>query len=400
MKRNTFLAGLIALALTLFAAAAAQQTVPIGVLVPLTGGGAAEGPYLRNAAELAFDEIHEMLEAAGNPLRFNLIVEDTRTTPEGGLEAIESVANAGARVVIGPWSSASSSGARAYANANRVLIVSPSSTSPALAIPDDYLYRLVTPDTLQGRAVAQLLAEEGIERVIVFHRGDSYGLGLAEPLRDAFTAAGGEAHLLAFDPDLSDFAAEVDTLAREVRRLGEGTAIMLIAFQPDGLNILGHARLNPTLGNARWFGSKDALSPVFFPPDAPEEIAQFMVDVNLTGFFPTPPNNPVRMAFEADYQERFGNAPSPWALYMYDAAWIAALTVLASGEYSGDNALAALPGVARHYIGASGHKLLNEDGDSAVGVYDLMVARDVDGTLKPVTIGSWDSGTEVITRTE
>lgn len=29
---------------------------------------------------------------------------------------------------------------------------------------------------------------------------------------------------------------------------------MLVGFQPDGLNILGHARLDPTLGRAKWYG--------------------------------------------------------------------------------------------------------------------------------------------------
>lgn len=397
--RSTFLS-LTALCFALAGAATAQDSIPIGLLVPLTGGGAAEGPYLRDAAELAFDEVHDMLDAAGSDVTFELLMEDTRTTPEGGLEAIESVASAGAEIVIGPWSSSASSGARAYANSNEVLIVSPSSTSPALAIPDDYLFRLVTPDTLQGDAVAQLLDEEGIEEVIVFHRGDAYGEGLAEPLQAAFEERGGSAELLAYDPDLSDFAAEVNALAGEVRDLGENSAIMLIAFQPDGLNILGHARLDPTLSEARWFGSKDALSPTFFPPEAPQEVAQFMLDVNLTGFFPTPPNNPVREQFEADFQERFDQAPSPWALYMYDAAWIAALSVLAADDYDGAALREIVPGIASHYIGASGHKLLNEDGDSAVGVYEMMTAREQDGTIAPVTIGSWDSGSRQITRTD
>lgn len=391
---------ILAILLTALLSAAMAQTVPLGVLIPLTGGGAAEGPYMRNAAEMAFDEIHDMLERAGNPLRFNLIVEDTKTSPEGGLSAIESVSNGGAEMVIGPWSSGASSGARAYANANEILILSPSSTSPALAIPDDYLFRLVTPDTLQGNAAGQLLAEEGIEEILVFHRGDSYGLGLAEPLRDSFEERGGNVTLMAYDPDLTDYAAEVAALARAVRGLGENSAIMLISFQPDGLNILGHARLDPTLSQARWFGSKDALSPTFFPPDAPEEVSQFMVDVGMMGFFPTPPDNPVRRQFEADYQERFGQSPSPWALYMYDAAWIAALTVMTAGDYDGASLLAALPDIAKHYIGASGHKMLNENGDSAVGVYDMMIARDVDGVLQPVTVGVWDSGSGIITRFE
>lgn len=386
-------------AVALFATASAQQ-IPIGLLLPLTGGGAPDGPFLRNAAQLAVDEVNAMLTAAGNSTTFTLLMEDDRTTPEGGLEAIESVVNAGAQLVISSYSSAATSGARAYANANEVLLIAAAATSPALAIPDDWLYRLITPDILQATAAAQLMAEEGIDHLVVLHRGDSYGLGLAEPLKANFESYGGSVTLLAYDPDLTDFAAEVDEMAREVRRLNGQIAAMIISFQPDGLNILGHARLNDTLNNVRWFGSKDALSPVFFPPIAPEEVSQFMVDMSLTGFFPTPPDNPVRQAFERNYQERFGTPPTPWSLYMYDAIWVSALTVLTSGEYSGPNLRAALPQVAAHYIGASGHKLLNSDGDSAIGVYELMVSREVDGALVPVTIGLWDSGTGVITRFE
>ena len=183
--------------------------------------------------------------------------------------------NAGARVVISSYSSAATSGARAYANANEILMIAAAATSPALAIPDDWLYRLITPDTLQATAAAQLLSEEGIDHLVVLHRGDSYGLGLAEPLREQFEGYGGQVTLLAYDPDLSDFAAEVDELAREVRRLDGNVAVMIISFQPDGLNILGHARLNGTLNDVRWFGSKDALSPLL-PPIA--RVSQFIVD--------------------------------------------------------------------------------------------------------------------------
>ncbi|MFS8542699.1 MAG: ABC transporter substrate-binding protein, partial [Limnochordales bacterium] len=325
----------VVLVLLLAAATASAQTrIPIGVLLPFTGAGAAEGPFMRNAAELAFEEIHEMLAAGGSDIQFQLVIEDTRTTPEGALAAIESLAAAGVQVVIGPYSSAAASGVRGFADANKILVISASSTSPALAIPNDYLFRLIVSDTLQGAAVSALIDHDGYRQVVVFHRGDSYGAGMANALKEAFEAGGNRAHLLAYDPDQSDYAAEVNELARTLRQLGvEQTAVMLVAFQPDGLNILGHARLNPTLRQARWYGSKDAFSPTFFPPHAPEEIGAFMSQVKMQGFFPTPPANPIRTAFEQKYRERFGLDPSPWALYMYDAAWLAALTTLVVGEY-------------------------------------------------------------------
>ncbi|MFS8543083.1 MAG: ABC transporter substrate-binding protein [Limnochordales bacterium] len=381
--------------LTVSRVASAQTRIPIGVLVPFTGAGAAEGPFLRNTVELAFEEIHEMLAAGGSDIRFQLVVEDTATTPEGALAAIESLAAAGVQVVIGPYSSAASSGVRGFADANKILVISPSATSPALAIPNDYLFRLIVPDTLQGAAVSALINREGYNRVVVFHRGDSYGAGMANAFKAVFEEQyGGTAFLLPYDPDLPDFAAEVQNLAQTVRRLGiNNTAVLLVGFQPDGLNILGHARLDPTLTRVKWYGSKDAFSPVMYPPHAPEEISAFMASVNMTGAFPTPPDSPVRRIFEAKYQERFGHAPSPWALYMYDSAWIAALSVLAAGEYNGEALRNVARVIAARYIGASGHKMLDANDDAAIGDYEIMQAQRVGDTYAPVVIGKWSSGT-------
>ncbi|HLT57831.1 MAG TPA: ABC transporter substrate-binding protein [Limnochordales bacterium] len=386
----------VVLVLLLAAATASAQTrIPIGVLLPFTGAGAAEGPFMRNAAELAFEEIHEMLAAGGSDIQFQLVIEDTRTTPEGALAAIESLAAAGVQVVIGPYSSAAASGVRGFADANKILVISASSTSPALAIPNDYLFRLIVSDTLQGAAVSALIDHDGYRQVVVFHRGDSYGAGMANAFKDVFESQyGGTAHLLPYDPDLPDFAAEVQNLAQTVRRLGvDDTAVLLVGFQPDGLNILGHARLDPTLTRVRWYGSKDAFSPVMYPPHAPAEISAFMASVNMTGAFPTPPDSPVRRIFEAKYQERFGHAPSPWALYMYDSAWIAALSVLAAGEYNGEALRNVARVIAARYIGASGHKMLDANDDAAIGDYEIMQAQRVGDTYAPVVIGKWSSGT-------
>jgi len=218
---------------------------------------------------------------------------------------------------------------------------------------------------------------------------------MANAFKEVFEGQyGGTAHLLAYDPDLPDFAAEVQNLAQTVRRLGANdTAVMLVGFQPDGLNILGHARLDPTLSRVKWYGSKDAFSPVMYPPHAPEEISAFMASVEMTGAFPTPPASPMRAIFEEKYRERFGETPSPWALYMYDAAWIAALSVLAAGEYDGELIRNVAPVIAAHYIGASGHKMLDANDDAAIGDYEIMQARRVGETYAPVVIGMWSSGT-------
>src|SRR5690606_4302927 len=69
-SRVSFWTVVVMLVLTVSMVASAQTRIPIGVLVPFTGAGAAEGPFLRNTVELAFEEIHEMLAAGGSDIRF------------------------------------------------------------------------------------------------------------------------------------------------------------------------------------------------------------------------------------------------------------------------------------------------------------------------------------------
>jgi len=130
-----------------------------------------------------------------------------------------------------------------------------------------------------------------------------------------------------------------------------------------------------------------------YPPHAPAEISAFMASVKMSGAFPAPPMGPMRAMFEAKYRQRFGHDPSPWALYMYDAAWIAALSVLVAGEYNGEVLRDVARVIAAHYIGASGHKLLDDNDDAAIGDYEIMQARQVGDTYAPVVIGKWSSGT-------
>ncbi|WP_446924839.1 ABC transporter substrate-binding protein, partial [Klebsiella pneumoniae] len=71
-----------------------ENTVRVGLLLPLSGRGSEIGPALRNAAEMAlFDAGVE---------NFELLPRDTGGTSEGAAAAAESALVDGARLIIGP----------------------------------------------------------------------------------------------------------------------------------------------------------------------------------------------------------------------------------------------------------------------------------------------------------
>ncbi|OYT68067.1 MAG: hypothetical protein B6U65_00505, partial [Candidatus Wolframiiraptor sp. EX4484-121] len=107
--------------------------IPIGALLPLTGVLASFGQNNKVAAEIAVEEVNDFLEKMGAGWRLKLYVEDTETKPSVALEKLMALHSKGVKVVIGPMASAGVKALKEYADSNKILVVSPSSTSPALA---------------------------------------------------------------------------------------------------------------------------------------------------------------------------------------------------------------------------------------------------------------------------
>jgi branched-chain amino acid transport system substrate-binding protein len=120
--------------------------VPIGVLLPLSGPLATLGEPNRPALLIAADEINNLLAKSGANWRIKLYIEDTETKPEIALEKLMNLHAKGIKVVIGPMGSGEVLKIKEYADSNKILVISQSSTSPMLAIKGDYIYRFVPND--------------------------------------------------------------------------------------------------------------------------------------------------------------------------------------------------------------------------------------------------------------
>ena len=374
----------------------------IGLAIAVSGPYAVEGPFRRDAALLAIEHMNDMLEAIGSPVRFVAIHEDSKGTTEGALAALEALMAAGAEVVVGPLSSGEVSAIKSFCDANKIVSISPSSTSPKLAVPDDYIFRMCPTDIPQAKALAQLLGETGYTKVAIIGRADDYGVGLADLFEEQFTANyGGTVKKLMYTVPAADYATEVGELSSMVLELGVDptTAVLIIAFDDDGLNILGHARLDPTLSAVKWFGSESLKRPSFIPPEAPTEIGDYLVDVELTGLFASPAKGPVVVKFEEAYRAKYGKDPTPYSYFAYDSAWVACLSVLTAAKYDGEAISKVLPRVCENYVGASGYKKLNENDDVAGAdylVWKVVGPPDV-AEYDFVDIGIWSFITEKLT---
>ena len=129
--------------------------------------------------------------AYAGKVKFNVVVEDYALDATKAQNDMNTFKSDGISVVVGPLNSGTAQALLSFANSNQIVMISPSSTSNALAIPNDYLFRTAPTDIIQGKADAAMMWGDGVKAIIQVYRQDTYGSGLANFTPAAFTADGG-----------------------------------------------------------------------------------------------------------------------------------------------------------------------------------------------------------------
>jgi branched-chain amino acid transport system substrate-binding protein len=344
-----------------------KRVYNIGFTLPLSGELSSIGKIWEKVVQLAMEDLNREVKACGLNVEFRAVILDDGTSEEKALQNIQSFAQQGIKVVIGPAASAQVKAVKAYADSNKIVIISPSSTAPTLAIPDDYIFRTVGSDAGQAKVLATLARQEGAKKVVVFHRNDEYGVAFADFFERYFKEMGGAAIKLPYQTGLSDYASEVAALASRVQS-ERADAVVLIAFDTDGANILSHAAESAVLSSVRWFVSEG--------PHGAEEllsstVGRFASKVRLFGTRPLFIANPLYEDFKKRMVQRFGIEPGVFSENLYDSVKLAGWAILRAGTYDGEAIRAALIEVAKTYYGPSGWTIFDSAGDKAQQDYGV-----------------------------
>ncbi|PMB02688.1 amino acid ABC transporter substrate-binding protein, partial [Fischerella thermalis CCMEE 5196] len=147
-------------------AASSTQGLKIGSLLPTTGDLAAIGQQMVESVPLLVNTVNACGGVNGQPV--TLVQVDDQTDPKAGAAGMTKLATldkvAG---VVGSFASSVSSAAISIAVPNKVMLISPGSTSPVFtekAAKGEYKNfwaRTAPPDTYQAQALAQLANQKG-----------------------------------------------------------------------------------------------------------------------------------------------------------------------------------------------------------------------------------------------
>jgi len=365
----------------------------IGMIADLTGEGADYGIEVRDAGVLAIDDINKFMSDNGIPVKFRLEVEDSKTTIDGAVAAAQSLGGKGIKIIVGHLWSGQLNAIKSYVDSNKIFVISVSSTSPALSIPNDYIYRMQAPDSIQGKVLARLIWELGYKKVAVIYRNDPYGSGVFNYFNSEFQSLGGTIKSLAYTPDQPDYSSEVLQLSNMVTQLGadKQTAVLIVAFNYEAIKMFDKARLDSTLTSVAWFSSESLKGPGLLPPASPAAIAEFLANVKLTGTYPASLTETALMKeFNTKFKNKYGREPKAYGAYTYDALWLVALSIIMTNQYDGEVIKNFLPTLANRYIGATGPTTLDINGDRALQDYQIWQVVKTDGGYDFKVIGGWD----------
>jgi branched-chain amino acid transport system substrate-binding protein len=284
------------------------ETIKLGMGAPMTGDYSMFGIDISNGALIAVAD-----QADVDGFAFELVAEDTQGSPELGAAVANKFVNDPTFVAIpGHIFSGSTEAAMPIYDKAGLPMLSPSATNPPLTTLGSKVFNRVafTDDVQAGDSSEFMYNELGIRKLAVMHDGGTYGQGLADLVKEDFTALGGE--VVAYEAVTvgeTDYTAVLSSVASK-----EPDAIYFGGYVAEAVVIVNQMAQSG-LGDAIFFGCDGTFGQEFLQKTGANGEGAYAASL-------VPPNSPAKDAFDAAYLAAYGEGPgvlSPYTWSGYDA---------------------------------------------------------------------------------
>jgi branched-chain amino acid transport system substrate-binding protein len=329
---------------------------------------------------------------------------NSKTSPEETLVAIKRLHENGANIIVGPAIGTTVNAAKEYADANNIILISYSSTSPFLSIEGDNLFRLVPDDTNQGKIVAERMISDGIKVIVPIWRGGIYANELYKSTKSYFEKLGGEVEEgINYKPYTGKFATSLHRInflmwnqeleklnaivSNAVKKYGANSVGVYVISFDEITPILIQSTLYEDLGKVRWYGSDKIAQNHQITKNV--DSALFAMKTNLSNPLYSIDSESKKLHDLKEVLEKQLHEVSSltYSALAYDSYWIAALSLDKNNttfNKSNENLTKSFKEIIVETAesfdeGISGKIKLNKAGDRIGGNYDFwIVAKDND----------------------
>ena len=284
--------------------------VKIGFIGPLTGDYANYGTLCRQAVEMAIDEINA--KGGVNGASIKLFAEDSEGDSQKALAAMEKLSSSDkVCAIIGPVLTGETFSVAERAQAEGIVIITPSASHKDITNVGDYIFRTTPSDGLQGEVAGKYWSQVlGYTKLAVLYAKNDYSQGLYESMSEAFMQDGGQ--IVAAETFMvgdKDFKTQLTKLKNT-----DAQAIYLPDYTAEMAQILEQAA---QLGIGKPFLSGDG----FLSEEIYSLAGQYTDGVVYTASARVEESNKNK-EFKDAYTARWGIGPDSFATNAYDATYI------------------------------------------------------------------------------
>ena len=285
------------------------RTISVGAVFPLAGDNAVFGVPQRNAAQLAVDEINADGGVLGKQLVL-VVEDDAGQAKTATLAAQKIIADKNLVAVVGhPNSGCAIPASKIYYEAG-VPFVTSTATNPTLTDQGyENVFRFAPTDDMQGFSIAEFICNKlGHQSVVLLHDNGAYGKGIEGNVKLRFTDLGGRVLLEdAIDPKALDFKQ----VLLKIKQLSP-PVVFYGGMLPEGARLVRQAK---QVGLEAVFVFGDGCYDETFVELAGTDCRNVYIS-----FLAAPADQmESAKAFYGRYKARFGDQPSFFAPYAYDA---------------------------------------------------------------------------------
>ncbi len=325
--------------------------ITIGSILPLSGKAAQYGNEIKNAIELAKEEINA--NGGINGKLINIIYEDDAADPNKGVNAMQKLINIDkVKVVLGSWVSGVVVASAPIAEQSKVIVMA-EAISPTISSLGDYIFRIQPSATQYTKKLAEKIAGKGYKKWAAIYINNEFGHSL-------YTALSQELDKYNIKIEVAEQYDEKDgSFYTQLTKIKQ--------YNPEVIFIGGYQEQKTIIKQIKELGIDSLIlaGPPFENKSIIDDLGSYAEGVVYPYHFYKNNQNPKTIEYLQKYKNKFEIESGGFAPLMYDAVHIIANS-LKQCELDTDCIKKYLYSV--EYEGISGKITFDKNGDPVLPI--------------------------------
>ena len=299
-----------------------EPTFKIGSIGPATGNNAAYGLAVQNGAQIAVDEINAAGGINGYQIEFSF--EDDESDAEKAVNAYNVLKDWGMQMLLGTVTSAPCTAVASETDNDRMFQITPSGTAVESVQGHDNVFRVCFSDPAQGSKSAEYIATKGLATkiAVIYDSSDVYSSGIYSAF--AAEAENQGLEIVAAEAFTADNKTDFSVQLQKAKDSGAELVFLPIYYQ-EASAILQQA---DNMGYKPMYFGCDGLDGLLGVSGFDTSLAE---GVMLLTPFSADAQDDKTQAFNAAYEEAYGETPIQFAADAYDGIYAIKLAAEQAG---------------------------------------------------------------------